>query len=163
FSAGSYLVKDYLARSLVPFTWHDLSDDPEAHALARDLNLPNPAPTTVLFDDGRALYDPTIAELASALGLTQAASRDTYAPVLIATGMTWRRLDAPGADELVNAGVYYGASAADAKAAAGEDVVVVGSGDAAAVAALRFAEHARSVTMVVREPSLDAAALSERF
>ncbi|MBR7838908.1 hypothetical protein KDL01_36915, partial [Actinospica durhamensis] len=43
----------------VPFTWFDLSEDPQAIAMARDLNLPSPAPTTVLLDDGRALYDPS--------------------------------------------------------------------------------------------------------
>lgn len=70
FAAASYTVKDYLTRSLVPFVWMDLGDHPEARALARELNLPNPAPTTVLLEDGRRLSDPSIAELAAALGLT---------------------------------------------------------------------------------------------
>ena len=262
FAATSHLIRDYLTRSLIQFAWFDLSDDPEAQAMARDLNLPNPAPTTVLFDDGRALYDPTITELAVALGLTEEATLDRYdllvvgggpaglsaavnaasdgltvcvieddcpggqatsvvtrledqagfptgltgadfahralaqarrlgvqwcsaqvadgllplrgahrvtlaggevlvgKTVLIATGMTWRKLDVPGARELTNAGVYYGASAAEAEQTEGEDVVVVGSGDAAARAALRMAKHARSVVLSVSEASLRLAPVS---
>jgi thioredoxin reductase (NADPH) len=80
--------------------------------------------------------------------------------VLIATGMTWRRLDAPGVEDLLNAGVYYGYSKAETRQTRGEDVVVAGSGDAAGNAALDFAKHARSVVLVVREQSLDEAAIS---
>ena len=264
FAAASYTVKDYLTRSLVPFTWMDLGEDPEAQALARELNLPNPAPTTVLLDDGRCLFDPSIAELAGALGLTQEATRQSYdliivgggpaglaaavygacegmsvvvieddcpggqagmstkvenylgfpaglsgadfahralaqarrlgvewcsakvatglvpgdgshlvtldngtsvvgRSVLIATGMTWRRLDAPGVEELHNAGVYYGISGAEARQAEGEDVVIVGSGNSAGQAALQFAEHARSVILVVREDALRAGGMSEQL
>jgi len=264
FAPGSYTVKDYLTRSLVPFTWMDLGEDPEAQALARDLNLPNPAPTTVMLDDGRCLYDPSIAELAGALGLTQEATRQSYdliivgggpaglaaavygaceglsvvvieddcpggqaavsprienylgfpaglsgadfahralaqarrlgvewcaakvatglvpgegshlvtldngasvvgRSVLIATGMTWRRLDAPGVEELHNAGVYYGISEAEVKQAQGEDVVVAGSGNPAGQAALQFARYARTVLLVVREDELRAGGMSERL
>ncbi|HET9171432.1 MAG TPA: FAD-dependent oxidoreductase [Actinospica sp.] len=261
YSSTAYVIKDYLSRSLVPFTWFDLSDDPQAQAMARDLNLPNPAPTTVLLDDGRALYDPSIAQLAEALELTEPATLDRYdlivvgggpaglsaavaaacdgmsvvvieddcpggqaagtvqmdnhlgypagltgadfahralaqakrlgvqwcsakvatsllplrgahrvmlddgtvvvgRSVLIATGMTWRRLDAPGVEGLVNAGVYYGYSKAETRQTRGEDVVVAGSGDAAGNAALDFAAYAGSVVLVVREQSLDEAAIS---
>ena len=86
YSATSYIVKDYLTRSLVPFTWFDLSEDPQAMAMARELNLPNPAPTTVLLDDGRALYDPSIAQLAEALGLTEPATRASYDLVIVGGG-----------------------------------------------------------------------------
>jgi thioredoxin reductase (NADPH) len=264
FAPTSYTVKDYLTRSLVPFTWMDLGEDTEAQALARELNLPHPAPTTVLLDDGRCLFDPSIAELAGALGLTHEATRQSYdliivgggpaglaaavygacegmsvvvieddcpggqaamstkvenylgfpaglsgadfahralaqarrlgvewcsakvatglvpgdgshlvtldsgasvvgRGVLIATGMTWRRLDAPGVEELHNAGVYYGMSGTDARQAEGEDVVIVGSGNSAGQAALQFAEHARSVILVVREDALRAGGMSEQL
>lgn len=264
FAAASYTVKDYLTRSLVPFVWMDFGEHPEAQALARELNLPTPAPTTVLLDDGRCLHDPSIAELAGALGLTREATRQSYdliivgggpaglaaavygaceglgvvvieddrpggqagdgsriedypgfpaglsgadfadralaqarrlgvewcaakvatglvpgesshlvtlddgrgiagRSVLIATGMTWRRLDAPGVEELHNAGVYHGSSEAEARQAQGEDVVVVGSGDPAGRAALRFAAYARTVTLVVREDALRAGPMPDHL
>jgi thioredoxin reductase (NADPH) len=80
--------------------------------------------------------------------------------VLIATGMAWRKLDAPGVAELTNAGIYYGASDAEAQQTEGEDVVVLGSGDSAARAALQLARHARSVALSVAEPSLRRAPMS---
>jgi thioredoxin reductase (NADPH) len=262
FAAGSHLIKDYLTNSLIPFTWLDLSEDAEAMSMARELNLPVPAPTTVLFDDGRALYDPSITELAVALGLTEEAGLDRYdlvvvgggpsglaaavnaatdgltvcvveadtpggqatiaaagvedkaglptgltgadfahralaqarrlgvqwcsarvaerllplrnahrvvlaggdvlvgRTVLIATGMGWRMLDAPGIAELTNAGVYYGSSSTEIELTSGEDVVVTGSGDAAARAALELAGHARSVALSVGEPGLRQAPMS---
>ena len=86
YSSSAYLIKDYLSRSLVPFTWFDLADDPQAQALARDLNLPSPAPTTVLLDDGRTLYDPSIAQLAEALELTERATLDRYDLVVVGGG-----------------------------------------------------------------------------
>ena len=86
YSSSAYVIKDYLARSLVPFTWFDLADDPQAQALARDLNLPSPAPTTVLLDDGRALHEPSIAQLAEALGLTEPATLDRYDLAIVGGG-----------------------------------------------------------------------------
>lgn len=80
--------------------------------------------------------------------------------VLVTTGMRWRTLDVPSASRFVNRGVYYGASLAEAAQTAGEDVYVVGAGNSAGQAALYFADHARSVTMLVRGDSLDTAPMS---
>jgi thioredoxin reductase (NADPH) len=76
--------------------------------------------------------------------------------VVIATGVRYRRLSAPGLDELTGSGVYYGASVAEASGLAGEDVYVVGGGNSAGQAAMHLAKFARSVTMLVRGPSLAA-------
>ena len=76
--------------------------------------------------------------------------------LLIATGVEWRKLDAPGVERLNGAGVYYGASMTEALACGGEDVFIVGGANSAGQAALYFARHARSVTMIVRGDSLDA-------
>jgi thioredoxin reductase (NADPH) len=62
----------------------------------------------------------------------------------------------PSLESLVGRGVFYGASGAEAKALAGQDVVVVGAGNSAGQAAVHLARHARSVTMVVRGSSLGA-------
>jgi thioredoxin reductase (NADPH) len=73
---------------------------------------------------------------------------------LLAPGVEWRRLDVPGADRLTGAGVYYGGTLAEAFFCRDEDVYIVGGGNSAGQAALHFARYARSVTMLVREPSL---------
>jgi thioredoxin reductase (NADPH) len=79
------------------------------------------------------------------------------AAVLIACGVSYRRLDAPGVEELVGRGVHYGAGFAEARELSGLQVAVVGGANSAGQAALHFAEHAKGVTMLVRADSLAAA------
>lgn len=76
--------------------------------------------------------------------------------VVIATGMTWRRLGVPRLEELVGSGVFYGVAASESRAMQGQDVFIVGAGNSAAQAAVHLAGHARSVTLLVRGDSLAA-------
>lgn len=76
--------------------------------------------------------------------------------VVLATGVSYRLLDAPGLAGLTGRGVYYGSALTEAAACVGEDVYVVGGANSAGQAAVHFAQHARSVTMLVRGPSLQA-------
>lgn len=74
--------------------------------------------------------------------------------VILAPGVAWRRLGVPRLEALVGAGVFYGAAGSEARAMAGRDVCVVGGGNSAGQAALHLAEHAASVTVLVRGDSL---------
>ena len=74
--------------------------------------------------------------------------------VLLATGVQWRRMDVPGIDKLIGAGVYYGGTVAEAFFCRDEDVYIVGGANAAGQAAIYFSRYARSVTMLVRGESL---------
>jgi thioredoxin reductase (NADPH) len=80
--------------------------------------------------------------------------------VLFASGVEWRRLDVPGIDDLLGAGVYYGAGPSEALACTGSQVVVVGGGNSAGQAAARFSRYARKVTLLVRGHDL-AASMSQ--
>jgi thioredoxin reductase (NADPH) len=75
--------------------------------------------------------------------------------VLVATGVSYRMLDAPGLADFTGRGVFYGATASEARACDGEDVFVVGAANSAGQAALNLAHHARQVTMVVRADALE--------
>jgi thioredoxin reductase (NADPH) len=75
--------------------------------------------------------------------------------VVLATGVTWRRLTVEGFDRLMGKGVYYGASRSEASSTHGLDVHLIGAGNSAGQAALYFANHARMVTLVVRGDSLE--------
>jgi thioredoxin reductase (NADPH) len=70
--------------------------------------------------------------------------------LLVATGVSYRKLAVPGAEELTGAGVYYGASMTDAVACRNEKVYIVGAGNSAGQAAMYFAREAEKVTMLVR-------------
>ncbi len=76
--------------------------------------------------------------------------------VVLALGVEYRRLDAPGVTELEGAGVYYGASMSEAQALAGESAYVDGGGNSAGQAALHLARYACKVRILVRGPGLAA-------
>jgi thioredoxin reductase (NADPH) len=101
----------------------------------------------------------------SAVGLKAAPSEDLVLTlgdgsqtvsrtVVIATGVSYRRLEVPGLDELLGAGVFYGAAATEATALAGRRTFVVGGANSAGQAAVHLARFASHVTLLVRGPSL---------
>jgi thioredoxin reductase (NADPH) len=75
-------------------------------------------------------------------------------------GVHYRRLEAPGVEELVGAGIFYGSAPSEAPLFRDAHVVVVGGANSAGQAALHLSEFARTVTMVVRADAL-AAAMSD--
>jgi thioredoxin reductase (NADPH) len=75
--------------------------------------------------------------------------------VILATGVSYRRLEVPGVAELTGRGVYYGSALTETSACAGQDVYVVGGANSAGQAAVYLARYARSVTLLVRGPSLE--------
>jgi thioredoxin reductase (NADPH) len=75
--------------------------------------------------------------------------------LLIATGVTVAKLEAPGVEALTGAGVYYGAALTEAAYYRGERLIVVGGANSAGQAAMFFSQHASTVTMVVRAGSLE--------
>jgi thioredoxin reductase (NADPH) len=74
--------------------------------------------------------------------------------VIIATGVSYRRLGIAEMESLAGAGVFYGASTIEAQAVAGKPVFVVGGGNSAGQAALHLAKYAEQVTLLVRSQSL---------
>ncbi len=76
--------------------------------------------------------------------------------LLLASGVEWRRLEVPGIDELLGAGVYYGAGPSEALGCAGAHVVVVGGGNSAGQAVVRFSRYAVRVTLLVRGTGIAA-------
>jgi len=74
--------------------------------------------------------------------------------LLIASGLSWRRLEVPGIESLQEAGVYYGAAMTEAQLCKGEDVYVVGGANSAGQAAVYFSQFAKTVTILVRADSL---------
>jgi thioredoxin reductase (NADPH) len=76
--------------------------------------------------------------------------------LMVASGVQWRRLDAPGVDRLQGAGVYYGGGATEALSCKGEIIYVVGGANSAGQAAMNFARFAERVVILVRGESLSS-------
>ena len=76
--------------------------------------------------------------------------------VVLATGVSYRSLDAQGCERLTGSGVYYGSAMTEAEECAGSDVYIVGGANSAGQAAVYFATRARTVQILVRGPSLEA-------
>ena len=254
-SAASYEVRDFLARNLVPYRWHNVAD-PDGRRLLAAAGADAAQVPIVITADGRALVQPSLPGLAAAVGLSTQPAIDFYdvvivgggpaglgaavyaaseglrtviveraAPggqagqssrienylgfpdgvsggqlterarrqalrfgaelltartvtslaargsarqvnfedgssvlahsVVLASGVSYRQLEANGAPELVGRGVYYGSAAIQAQACAGEHVLIVGGANSAGQAATFFARHAAKVSIVVRGDSLE--------
>jgi thioredoxin reductase (NADPH) len=76
--------------------------------------------------------------------------------LMIATGVQWRRLEAPGVARLQGAGIYYGGGATEALSCKGEIIYVVGGANSAGQAAMNFAKYAERVVILVRGESLSS-------
>lgn len=74
--------------------------------------------------------------------------------VVLATGVSYRALEADGCAELTGRGVYYGSAGTEATACDGEHVYIVGGANSAGQSAVFFSRHAKDVTLLVRGPSL---------
>jgi thioredoxin reductase (NADPH) len=75
--------------------------------------------------------------------------------VLIASGVSYNQLAAPGFADYSGAGVYYGAAVTEARACADQHIVVIGGANSAGQAAVHFSKYAARVTMLVRADSLE--------
>jgi thioredoxin reductase (NADPH) len=102
--------------------------------VTRSLDRIDPASRTVWLDGGVALRARSL---------------------ILATGVSWRRMEAEGFDRLIGKGIYYGAARSEAGSTQGMDVHLIGAGNSAGQAALFFANHARSVTLLVRGDALE--------
>jgi thioredoxin reductase (NADPH) len=76
--------------------------------------------------------------------------------VILATGVSYRSLAAPGVVDLAGRGVYYGSATTEAAECVDRDVYIVGGANSAGQAAVFFSRHASTVTLVVRGESLQA-------
>jgi thioredoxin reductase (NADPH) len=76
--------------------------------------------------------------------------------LMIASGVQWRRLEAPGIDRLQGAGIYYGGGATEALSCKGETVYIIGGANSAGQAAMNFARFADRVVILVRGDSLSS-------
>ncbi len=75
---------------------------------------------------------------------------------LVASGVDWRRLEVTGIEELLGSGVYYGAGPSEAVTCSGCRVAIVGGGNSAGQAVIRFSRYASHVTLLVRGRSIEA-------
>ena len=91
---------------------------------------------------------------ARTLGLSDGTTLEAHT-VLLATGVQYRRLDLPGAEEFEGRGLYYGAARSEASACRGERVFVVGGANSAGQAAVYFSQFADEVTILYRGESLE--------
>jgi thioredoxin reductase (NADPH) len=74
--------------------------------------------------------------------------------LIVATGVSYRRLGAAGLDELIGRGVYYGVTASEASQCQGDDVYIIGAANSAAQAALNLSRFAKRVVLLVRAATL---------
>lgn len=86
YSPKSHHIKDFLAGNLRPYQWLDIEGNPKAIELLTLHRLENKDLPVVLFEDGTALPDPKIQEVAARVGLQPTAKSEVYDVVIIGAG-----------------------------------------------------------------------------
>jgi thioredoxin reductase (NADPH) len=74
--------------------------------------------------------------------------------ILLATGVSYRKLEAKGIQDFTGVGVYYGSSMSEGPSLKGKDILIVGGANSAGQAAMYFSRFARTVTMIIRDVSI---------
>ncbi len=110
------------------------------------------------------VFGATFVQMCEALGIRSDADRFylqstscseiSVRAIVLATGVSYRRLEIPELEDLTGAGVFYGSSPSEAERFTGRSVFVVGGGNSAGQAAVHLAKHARRVTILVRRSTL---------
>jgi hypothetical protein len=147
----------------VPFRFDDVGS-PAAQRLLAGQGIGTSRLPVMISHDGYAMVQPGQAQLIAVVGGSVASdarlvrvadgSEVTAKTVIVAPGITWRRLGVSRLEQLVGSGVFYGAAGTEAQAMEGRDVCVVGAGNSAGQATLHLARYARQVTMLVRGDDL---------
>ncbi len=75
--------------------------------------------------------------------------------LVITSGVSYRKLDVPGCEELTGAGIYYGAAMTEGESVKGENAYIVGGANSAGQAAMYFSRFAKNVSILVRENSIE--------
>lgn len=182
-SPRAHQIRDLLARMGMPYGFY-AAESESGRRLLEEAGEDGTRLPVVVRHDGRVLVEPSDADLIEAFGggtrlgeevydvaivgagpagltaAVYAASEVAARAVILATGVSWRRLGIERLEALIGAGVFYGAAGSEARAMEGQHVCIVGAGNSAGQAATHLARHAASVTMLVRGDSL-ATSMSE--
>jgi thioredoxin reductase (NADPH) len=85
-SPEAHRIKDFLARNLVPFQWHDIEQEHTSCVILEKAEAEHPGQTLVVFPDGTHLLEPTNAQLATKLGMRTTAEKPFYDLVIVGSG-----------------------------------------------------------------------------
>ena len=85
-SATSHTIKDFLARSQIPYQWLDIEQDAEARALVEAVNKEQRRLPVLFFPDGSTLIDPDITTVAEKVGLRTQATQPFYDLIIVGAG-----------------------------------------------------------------------------
>lgn len=85
-SATSHFIKDFLARSQIPYQWLDIEQDAEARALVEAVNKEQHRLPVLFFPDGTTLIDPHITTVAEKVGLRTKATQPFYDLIIVGAG-----------------------------------------------------------------------------
>src|SRR5260221_92880 len=160
--------KKFLGEQFVSYKWVDIEQDKEGEVYVLKRNNGKRVIPTIVFEDDTFLVEPSNAELAKKLGLKtemEEGYHEVYTSdgkhyhsraVLLATGASYRRLEVPGEDDYIGAGIHFCATCDGPFYKGSKEIVVVGGGNSAVEEGLHLTNFTEKVTLLVRGDQLTA-------